>query len=250
MQTSTPCWSVKDKVWLTEWHNTTGGLHHCYSSYFITNNTKRTQQQLTYILWQQLCISTLFLFFLSHLNTYLMLLSTWPFPSVTLPCTLIFCHVFSWLHSWTPVLQPGFSSLCLFNYVFLPSSRTEPVSQPVYSFITSWTSTQVPLLFPSHGFLVLQLWFFPLPLLSLKRSYSQADNNRMSLNNQHPYSTMHWLWKEQAEPGSFHRLTHVTECKGSLVKKSDPWHTWGIMLPFLVLSDCQSMAQLLLEGAN
>lgn len=100
----------------------------------------------------------------SHLNTYLTLLSTWPFPSVTLPCTLIFCHGISWLHSWTPVLHPRFSFLCPFNYIFLPSSRTEPVSQPVYSFITSWTSTQFPLPFPSHGFLVIQLrFFFPLP---------------------------------------------------------------------------------------
>lgn len=112
------------------------------------------------ILWSSAVPSPLF-----DLWTYLKLPSAGTFPSAFLPCTLIFRHVVSWLHSWTPVLQPRVSSFCPLNYLFLPSPRTEPVSQPISSFITSWTSPRFPLLsapppplwLPHHSARIFQL---------------------------------------------------------------------------------------------
>lgn len=80
------------------------------------------------------------------------------------PCTLIFCHVVSWLRSLAPVLQPWVSSLRPLNYLFLPSPRIQSPSaspSPLSSHLERHPASLFSPLLHLRGFLIIQLGFFP-----------------------------------------------------------------------------------------
>lgn len=174
--------------------------------------------------------------------TYLKLLSAWTFSSAALLCTLILCPVFSWLHSPTPVLLP------LSVKLSLPAVTCQPAHLQLSSHVELHLASLFSPLLYLCGFHIIRLGFFPFQrsveaTLQLIKNRTRGELKEITIS-----SALHWLHKRRQ--AAFTDLHICDWMRRFTCKKCDLWQSWGIMLALSVLSDCQSAAHFLQQGAN